>query len=392
MAAAGHYRCIPSDPCGMCDLCADVVEDPFVDWSEFWARERHDEDWLVDGVFARGRGHAVYAQHKQGKSLFLLWQSVQLASVRTDVDVVYLDYEMADADVWDRLGDMGCGPDTDLSRLHYALLPTLPPLDTGEGMAALLRLVDRVQRPGCDLFVVIDTSGRAAQGKENDADTYRDFYRWTGTALKRRGVTWVRLDHAGKDPTRGQRGTSGKGDDVDVIWRLQPADDGITLYRDAARMSWVDEKVTFALCSDPLRYERTGSLLPVGTQELAAELDRLGVPVDAGRPTAREALKAARVAARNDVVSAALKWRRERCPRLSRTARNDPSGTGAGTARDTPPLTCGDSCGDSAGQRAGANGDSAVPLYGDSLSHAQPTDRDVDLLRDAFGDDIEVGS
>jgi AAA domain len=307
-----NYLCRSNDPCGHCDYCADIYEDsddPFLDWRELFTEEQPDEEWLFDGVFAVGRGHAIYAEHKQGKSLFALWCCAEMATTRTDVDVIYLDYEMTRADVRERLEDMGYGVDSDMSRFHYALLPTLPPLDTGEGAGALLQLVDQVERPDCHVFVVIDTTSRAVEGKENDNDTIRGFYQWTGIVLKRRGVTWARLDHAGKDLARGQRGGSAKGDDVDVIWKLIACDGGMTLYRDAARMAWVDDQIMFLIRTDPLRYLR-GYVEPEGTNELILALDRLGVPLDAGRPTARRALREAGVKAANAALAAALRGRR----------------------------------------------------------------------------------
>jgi len=282
----------------------------FIDWPELWAGEDHQE-WLYDNVFALGRGHAVYAQHKQGKSLFVLWICVQLATTRSDVDVIYLDYEMTRDDLRERLDDMGYGPDTDLTRLHYALLPSLPPLDTGEGAGALLDLVDAVHNPDLQTFVVIDTTGRAVQGEENSNDTIREFYRWTGTPLKRRQITWARLDHAGKDPTRGQRGGSAKGDDVDVIWKLTQQDEGgVRLHRDASRMSWVPETVTFGMTHDPLRFEAGVELWPAGTLELAKALDALEVPVDISRRQARELMREHGLHGENLVLGKALKYLR----------------------------------------------------------------------------------
>src|SRR5262245_19771490 len=266
---AGGYQ--PSED----ELWDDYDHEPrqvFIDWPEFWADDGPDDEWLYEPVFAQGRGHAVYASHKQGKSLFVLWCAAQIATTRQDVDVIYLDYEMTRNDIRERLEDMGYGPGSDLTRLYYALLPSLPPLDTLEGMNALMELVRNVERPEAHLFIVIDTTARAAQGDENSADTYRNFYRWTGTALKRHGITWVRLDHAGKDPTKGQRGSSSKGDDVDVVWRLQQADNGIVLHRDVARMSWVPETVKFALSTEPLAYTPGAELWPAGTAELAKQL------------------------------------------------------------------------------------------------------------------------
>ena len=40
-------------------------------------------------------------------------------------------------------------------------------------------------------------------------------------ALKEAGIALLRIDHAGKDLTRGQRGTSAKRDDVEVVWFLK---------------------------------------------------------------------------------------------------------------------------------------------------------------------------
>jgi 5S rRNA maturation endonuclease (ribonuclease M5) len=287
-----------------------------LDWHALFTAEHTGDDWLIENVIARGRGHALYAGHKAGKSLFMLWAIVEHLTTNPDTDVIYLDYEMTEDDIRERLEDMGHGVHTDLTRLHYYLLPSLPPLDTNEGRDAVLALVERWQRPGCNVLVVIDTTGRAVQGDENSADTIRAFYASTGIALKQRGVAWARLDHAGKDPFKGQRGSSAKGDDVDIVWHLVEDDDGISLHRDAARMSWVPEKVAYRMHASPLRYEEVIELWPAGTAHLAAELDRLDVPLKAGRPTARKILTDAGVTVRNDVIAAALRYRRERSTTL----------------------------------------------------------------------------
>ena len=52
--------------------------------------------------------------------------------------------------------------------------------------------------------VVIDTTGRAIEGEENSADSYREFARTTGLALKRAGIACVRTDHAGKKANQRQ--------------------------------------------------------------------------------------------------------------------------------------------------------------------------------------------
>jgi len=167
--------------------------------------------------------------------------------------------------------------------------------------------------PEHHLVVVVDTIGRAICGEENSADTFRNFYTYTGIRLKRRGATWVRLDHAGKDADRGQRGSSGKGDDVDVIWHLKQTENGVTLQRYRARMSWVPERVTLKLNESPLSYVPLSfGDWPSGTGEVANILDRLEVPLNAKRRQAAEALRSIGEGRRHDLVTAALRFRLER--------------------------------------------------------------------------------
>lgn len=293
---------------------ADAIEDAdeFIDWPTFWAKERTPAEWLVEPILARGRGHAIYAKHKTGKSLVMLWMAAQL-SQHDDVVVIYLDYEMGEEDLDERLTDLGYGPESDLSRLRYDVIPSLPPLDQPEGGAALLHLVDVEQRahPDAHIVVVIDTIGRAVVGDENEANTFRAFHRSTGMGLKRRGVTWARLDNAGHDDAH-QRGSSSKGDDPDVIWLIKKAEDGgLTFVRDAARMSWVPAKVAVVQLRAPLRFVPGIAPAPVGTKELADLLDELGAPWDASVRAARSVLKKAKRQATQEVLTAAVRYRKE---------------------------------------------------------------------------------
>lgn len=286
----------------------------FIDWPTFWQRANDEPEWVYPDVLARGRGHAAYAARKAGKSLFTLYLAAKLATGSEPVVVSYLDYEMTEDDVRDRLEDMGYGPDTNLARLRYALLPTIPPLDTADGARALTGLVDEVQSawPDHHQVVVLDTISRAVQGEENSSDTFRAFYTHTGVELKRRGVTWVRLDHGGKDLAKGQRGSSSKGDDVDVVWQLRPSENGVCLHRDFARMPWVPQAVHFGMTEDPLTYQRLAGDWPEGTGETANALDRLEVPLDASTRAAQVALKTVGEGRRRQVVIAAIRWRRDR--------------------------------------------------------------------------------
>jgi|GEM_PF-1778059 len=291
-----------------------TVAPTFLDWPSFFAADHADAEWEFPDVLARGRGHALYAGRKQKKSLFMLFLAVELATGRAPVVVVYLDFEMSEADIFGRLSDMGHTRDTDLSRLRYALLPATPPLDTPAGGRALATILDGVESewPEHRLVVVLDTISRAVEGPENEADTYRAFFAHTGVELKRRHITWIRLDHTGKDSSRGQRGSSSKNDDVDIVWRLCATQNGIALHRDVARMPWVPEKVVFGMQEEPLRFLRLSCDWPERTDETAALLDRLEVPLEATVKDALCALRDAGEGRRTELVSAALRWRRER--------------------------------------------------------------------------------
>jgi KaiC/GvpD/RAD55 family RecA-like ATPase len=313
----GELRCreIASQALEHEDLLAQrAARVPFVDWTTFWDAERSEAEWAFPDVLARGRGHAIYAAHKMGKSLLTLYMAAKLATAGEPFVVLYLDWEMSPSDVRERLEDMGYGLGSDLSRLLYALLPALPPLDTPEGAWALTALLDRVQKdwPEHHLVVVIDTIGRAVNGEENSADTFRAFYAHTGIELKRRGCTWLRLDHAGKASEQGQRGSSAKGDDVDLVWKLTKTENGLQLHRELARMSWVPEHVTFKMNESPLDFVRLASDWPTGTDELAYWLDKYGVDLDASASTAMTVLRDHDMRKRKQIVLAALRWRREK--------------------------------------------------------------------------------
>lgn len=300
----------------------------FIDWADFWKQDVREADWVLPDVLARGRGHALYGAHKSGKSLFSLGAAATLATSGEPLSVLYLDFEMTGADVRERLEDMGYGPGTDLSHLHYASLPPLPPFDTAEGAAALADILDRLaaRSPERHIVAFIDTVSRAVAGEENSADTYRAFYNHTGIELKRRGVTWCRLDHAGKDSDRGQRGSSAKGDDVDIVWKLTPTENGIVLKRELTRLPWVPERVVFRRTDYPLQYLRLAEDWPGGTGELANILDCLDVPLDATTREAQRALATIGQGRRRELVVAAVKWRRDKGEEQI-TAANCGSGT-----------------------------------------------------------------
>lgn len=289
-----------------------------IDWATFWATESPDEDWLVEPLVAAGRQTAIFATAKAGKSLLLL-DALAAAAVgrsvlgfppRPPITVLYVDLEMTESDLRERLTDMGYGPDDDLSRLLYYQLPPLPPLDGELGGEILTTIaIDR----GVDV-VAIDTMARAVSGGESDADTMRAFYRYTGRILKAAGIALVRLDHAGKDEAMGQRGSSAKADDVDIVLRLTRQDNKLLkLTRTHSRVPWVAAEITIVQEVEPmLRHIVSADAVPAGTHDCAVALDELEVPLDATASTAVAALKRVDRGSRKQVVLAALKYRRAR--------------------------------------------------------------------------------
>ena len=300
---------------------ADTTDDPlttwYVDWHKLWTNDTTDTEWLIEPLLAKGRAHALYAGAKSGKSLLLLEVAAALATGRPilsqaaqpPTDVLYIDFEMTASDVRDRLEAFGYGEQDDLTHLHYVLLPSIAGLDTAEGAKTVIQAI---QATGSQL-VIIDTTARAVEGEENDADTMRAFYRWSGVNMKSRGVTWIRADHAGKDTTKGQRGTSAKNDDVDVVWRFtKRSETSILLEATHRRMQWIPDKVELELhtTNDKLTHRRLGDEMPNAALQLAQTLENITDEPDLSVRTARRLLKEHGIRTSNDTLRQALTVRR----------------------------------------------------------------------------------
>lgn len=290
-----------------------------IDWSTFWTTDHSATDWICEPLFAAGRAHALFAGAKTGKSWITLAACAAVASGKAflnqpagpPVDILYVDYEMTPDDLYDRLGQFGYSSDDDLTHLHYALLPSLPPLDTEKGGVALTQAALAVGAQ----FVIIDTTGRAVAGEENDASTYQAFYRCTGLLLKQQGIGWARLDHAGKDAEKGQRGSSAKNDDVDIVIKLTRKDDGVLVEATHRRIGWYPEKTLIAINEDDhgaisMRTAGDSRGYVEGSFDLARELDELDVPLEWGRNRVRDYLHREGVTATNKVLADAIRWRK----------------------------------------------------------------------------------
>jgi hypothetical protein len=236
---------------------------PRIDWAALW-NEPEDEDWILEPLIPARRAVALYSAPKLGKSLLMLEVAAAVARgvpvlgvTPEQGPVLYVDFENDPrGDVRRRLRTMGLGP-ADLDGLHYLSFPSMAAFDSPQGGAELLARA--VEAGAC--LVVIDTVSRTIAGEENSNDTWVAFYRNTGLKLKEAGIAYVRLDHSGKDDTKGMRGGSAKSGDVDAVWQLtKPGTEDFLLFCEAARMNIPEEQrsIGFRRVVDPyLRHERT---------------------------------------------------------------------------------------------------------------------------------------
>lgn len=308
---------------------------PRLDWQELWDETPAEIDWMVEPLLERGRSVALFAPAKAGKSLLTLEISAGLASgrpvlgnpARPPIPVLYVDLENLRGDVKDRLSALGYEPE-DLGNLYYLTFPNLPALDSAQGGKHL----DGVARAYGAEVVIIDTLSRVVTGEEDASTTYRDFYRHTISPLRARGVTVLRLDHSGKDLSRGQRGSSAKADDVDAVWQLTVRSQSeLILQRTHDRTGHGSDRVDLRRRFEPLRHELQGETAsPVSI--LIATLDRLEVPNASGRDRAREMLRAAGEGASTTDLAAAVATRKGRLalspePRTGGAGEDEPAAT-----------------------------------------------------------------
>lgn len=302
-------------------------EDPVeLDWQALYDDDG-EEEWLIPGFLIAGRQHELAAPKKVGKSLLALEWAAALASGRAifgrpagePVSVLYVDKENHPRlDVLARLEAFGYSA-AELANLHYFSFPPLV-LDTAAGGARLERLIDQFE----PVLVVLDNFQRVTEGKENDADTVRAYYRHTVEMLKRHDVASLRLDNTGHENVHRSRGSSAKGDDVDagyVLKEIGREDEGrrVTLELSCPyqRGIGIAEKTKLTRVGGDdggLRHELTaGPSWPAGTAAAVELLNRLEVPLGVSRRAARKLMAAAgETAARDLTLGAALRFRRER--------------------------------------------------------------------------------
>lgn len=262
-----------------------------VNWHEAFRVQVDEVDWLLPPVLEAATINALYGKPGVGKSLLVLDWVVSL--VREGKQVVYIDDENRVQDVVERLRAFGCTA-SELDCLSYYCFASLPALDTPEGGQHLSALAGVNEAS----LIILDTVSRMVQGDENDSTTYLSLYRHSLAPLKQQNRAVLRLDHAGKDESRGQRGSSSKAGDCDTIWRLALQQGGdLVLVREKSRSGHGEPVITYKRRDLPLRHDVTAlgdlDVLPQ-VRAFAKWFDGQDIPRDVGRPALRDVLKASR--------------------------------------------------------------------------------------------------
>ena len=318
-----------------------------VDLDALLRSEPPEQEWLVEPILLARKLTGIVSKRGEGKSLLMLDIAARLAAGKgifeqpasQPIHVVYIDQEMGPDDLWDRLTDLGWTPDnpdfdTLVEHLHYYQLADLPPLDTKAGGDALEELVD-VHKVS---LVVIDTVSRVISGDENATEPFRDMFRYTESRLKRRGIALARLDHLGKDPSRGSRGASAKEDPLDVVWQLEEtAISSLSLVCTKGRQGNLPDKLTVTREYDNgvLRHMLPTSFASQWLLDLVEEIDGYEIPQDAGIDTVQRALREKGQGRRRAYIAQAVRFRKRRLQGVPKN-REHPGNTPSEHLREHP--------------------------------------------------------
>lgn len=258
-AKAAISRLVKDTPEEIAKLAAQFAHSR-VNWPQLWTEEVPEPEWLCEPLIERGRQIAIYSGAKVGKTL-LMWEiaaalssgrSVLGNDAREPINVLYIDRENTKKDLREKLAKMGYENDP-LPNLHYYLFPELAWLDTEEGARELHALAVHHR---ADL-VIVDTLSRVIVGTENENDSFLNFYKYTGVTFKAEGITLLRLDHSGKDESKGMRGGSAKTTDVDDVWRINGDDNILTLTRTHSRANHGDGSLLLSRRDTPTLHHQT---------------------------------------------------------------------------------------------------------------------------------------
>ncbi len=286
--------------------------DGSVNWTAAFEATSDKIEWIIEPFIEKGMTHSLYGIPGHGKSLFVM-QSV-VHHVIPHHHVLYVDNENhLTRVVTKRLKSFGMTPDG-LGSLHFYSFTSLPGLDTPQGGAEILRLAQLHHAS----LVVIDTTSRFVQGPEDKADTFTAFYNYTMMPLKREDIASLRLDHPGKDISRGTRGSSAKLGDVDYEFSIE---DNGGMYRKLTCTKGRTENISKSVAillrkhgitenNDRFWHEWVYDAAQAAVSDDTAVLDSLGLAPDAGRDKVKTALAAAGIPMSGPRMQAAIRARK----------------------------------------------------------------------------------
>jgi hypothetical protein len=221
---------------------------------------------------------------------------------------MYVDKENTKRDILRRLRDMNVKPH-ELRNFVYVSFPSVAFFDTAKGGDDLISMADEYQPD----VVILDSWSRFLQGEEDSSKTVQNAYNYSLSKLKARGITVLRIDHVGRDASKGSRGSSAKNEDVDHVWMLvKKSDNHFLLERTHTRTGVGVDKVDLIRMTDPLCHVSTfaDDALDVDVQAAIARLDELKIPKEWGRGKVREKLKDFGVSMSDKTLNEAIRARK----------------------------------------------------------------------------------
>jgi hypothetical protein len=257
---------------------------------------------MLGHVLRPGALNMVHGLAGSGKTFLMLGEAVAIShgvdflgwNVPKPIAVLYVDGEMTAFEMQQRVKAL-----TDPVREHidhpwrplHIVTPDLqaggiPKIDSPEGRAEILRLVDTLEGVG---VVFLDNLSCLTNPEDDNAASS-----WSGVqelllALRRRGVACVVGHHSGKNGM--QRGTSRRADILDVVLKLTPVADGVVDGRTRVQIDFEKgrgmapaQKVPFIAVleehpSGGLTWTRSAASIPIGDRARQMLLDGMS-PAD----------------------------------------------------------------------------------------------------------------
>ena len=196
---------------------------------EDYTKEGTEFEPLIDGLIYKGQRVLLSGSAGVGKSLLALDLAIKV--VRSSGRVLYIDYEQTKKSIAKRFKGLGLTAAEMNQRLFYysrSADDDLPLFDGKKVNTETLAKIIKAIRPD---LIVIDTFSQAFTGLDsNSADQINAFFKVIKDLQKESpNATWLALDHIGKDPDRGTRGSSAKIDNYDLAFTLSGAGDYLKL-------------------------------------------------------------------------------------------------------------------------------------------------------------------